>query len=140
MQVIEAILLVMSLLAGCSYNSSAVSDAFSDPSGVRVALGCAEIVMDYTRDSCRQSKGLDLPCGQARALRTPDNNILLISGNTPANYTMVGRDFKHLRRNCSSVLISGDSPFAYTFALRPQGGTSAVRTDHRWMPIQEILS
>lgn len=115
MQFISAILLVMSLLLGCGYNISGISDTASIPSAVRVTLGRPEIVMDHSRDSCRQSKGLDLPDVHARAVRTPDNNILLISGNAPVNYTMVGSDFNRLQRNCSPALISGDSPFAYSF-------------------------
>lgn len=84
---------------------------------ITVALGTPEIVMDYSRDSCRNSGGLDLTDVQARAVRSPlDESIILISGNAPVNYTMTGPDFDHLKRNCSAALVSGESPFAYTFS------------------------
>jgi len=110
-KILATAILVLALLLGSIGHSNAISDV-----SVRVTLGQPEIVMDYSKDSCRRSQGLDLPDVQAHAVRSPlDQSIILISGNAPVNYTMVGTDFNSLKRNCTPALISGDSPHAYTF-------------------------
>ena len=106
-----ALIIAASLL---SFPSHSISHQPSD--SITVTLGSPEIVMDYSLDTCRRANGLDLPDIQARAVRSPINeSIILISGNAPANYTMTGPDFDHLERDCTAVLHAGDSPLAYTF-------------------------
>ncbi len=86
------------------------------PAAVRVTVGEEELVMDTSRVGCREAAGLDLPDVQARAFRSPVDDLLwLVSGNAPDNYWLAGPSFDALARVCTPVLRSGDSPYPFTF-------------------------
>jgi hypothetical protein len=97
----QLFLLLLGALAApaCDAESAGPDDVSADtvasPGAVSVTLGTSEIVVRYRTDSCELE---DLPDIQARAFRRSDNNVVLVSGNAPRNYWMVGPGFNALTR------------------------------------------
>jgi hypothetical protein len=87
----------------------------AEQANIRFNLGEPEIVFDYSRDTCRRAVGYDLPDTPARAVRTPDGNIVLVSSGPPYNFLMYGPNFDELQHSCEPAFITGDSPDAFTF-------------------------
>jgi hypothetical protein len=104
-----------SIVAGSGYNvispssqSATIADDDFGPITVSVDTGAIATVMDYPADACDTDVDeWDLPDVVPHAVKMPNGELVLESGNAPKNYFMFGTNFNNLTRSCTSVL---DSP------------------------------
>ncbi len=85
------------------------------PGTIQVSLGPEEVVFQYTRDACMEGDFADNP---AHAIRLSDGSLLLDAGSNPFYFADTGADFYSLKRRCTPMLVSTDSPTASTFMNR----------------------
>lgn len=93
----------------------AVQAGSGTPGTIQVSLGPEEVVFQYPRDACMEGDYSDNP---ARAVRLSDGSVLLDIGGNPLYFADFGADFYSLKRRCSPILVSSDSPMASTFMNR----------------------
>ena len=63
--------------------------------------GDESLVFNHDTDACEAK---DIPDAPARAFRDADGDIQLLASNDAA-YRMIGRDFDHLKKDCSSPVL-----------------------------------